>query len=84
MEGPWSQALSEYAGRPIRLLRCAAQGGAIDVFPVTLVSTGSLRRLAREVGTPVDAARFRAGFVLDNASNTKRTAGRIASFASER
>ena len=36
------------------------------MLPVTFLTTGSLRRLAREVGAPVDAARFRAGFVLDN------------------
>ncbi len=66
VEGPWSETLSAYAGRPIHLARCAAASGAIDVFPITLLTTGSLRRLAREVGAPVDAARFRAGIVLDN------------------
>lgn len=64
--GPWAAALSEHAGRPMRLVRCLSRGAAIDVFPVTFVTTGSLRRLAREVGAEVDPARFRAGFVLDN------------------
>lgn len=66
VEGPWSETLSAYAGRPIHLARCVETSGAIDVFPVTLITTGSLRRLAREVGAPVDATRFRAGFILDN------------------
>lgn len=66
VEGPWTETLSAYAGRPIHLARCAKTSGAIDVLPVTLITTGALRRLAREVGAPVDAARFRAGFVLDN------------------
>ena len=66
VEGPWTEALTAYAGRPIRLVRCVSEGAAIDVLPITLLSTGSLRRLAREVGGPVDAARFRAGLVLDN------------------
>jgi uncharacterized protein YcbX len=64
--GPWAAALTEHAGRPVRLVRCLSRGAAIDVFPVTFVTTGSLRRLAREVGAEVDPARFRAGLVLDN------------------
>lgn len=64
--GPWQEVLSEHAGRSIRLVRCLSTGGSIDVLPVTLLTTGSLRRLSREVGTPVDATRFRAGFVIDN------------------
>ncbi len=66
VEGPWREALSEFAGRPIGLARCLSRGRAIDVFPITLMSTGSLTRIAREVGDTVDAARFRAGFVIEN------------------
>lgn len=66
VDGPWQAALSEFAGRPIRLVRCLTQGRAIDVFPITLVATGSLARLSRELGAPVDAARFRAGFVIEH------------------
>jgi len=66
VDGPWGEVLSEYAGRPIRLVRCVSTGAAVDVLPVTILSTGSLRRLEREVGAPVDASRFRAGFILDN------------------
>ena len=64
--GPWHGVLSEYAGRSIRLVRCLSTGRSIDVLPVTFLTTGSLRRLAHEVGSSVDAARFRAGFVIDN------------------
>ncbi|MGE3849197.1 MAG: MOSC domain-containing protein [Gammaproteobacteria bacterium] len=66
LSGPWRDVLSEFAGRPIGLVRCLSRGRAIDVFPVTLVCTGSLARLAREIGAPVDAARFRAGFVIEH------------------
>lgn len=66
VDGPWQEALSDYAGRPIRLVRCLSSGHAIDVCAVTFVTTGSLRRLEQEVGAPVDSARFRAGFVLDH------------------
>ena len=61
-----ADALTRFAGRPRRLARCVATGAAIDVLPITLITTGSLRRLAREVGAPVDASRFRAGLVHDN------------------
>ena len=67
VEGPWTRALSDFAGRPIRLVRCLATGSAIDFLPVTFVTTGSLRRLSREMGVPVEGARFRPGLVLDNA-----------------
>lgn len=67
VEGSWTEVLSAFAGRPIRLVRCVTTGAAIDVLPITLVTTSSLRRLEREVGAPVDPSRFRAGFVLENA-----------------
>jgi uncharacterized protein YcbX len=67
LDGPWREALSDFAGRPIALVRCLTAQRAIDVFPVSLLTTGSLARLAREIGATVDAARFRAGFVIEQA-----------------
>lgn len=66
VEGPWADALTAFAARPVRLVRCRQIGAAVDVLPITLVTTGSMQRLEREVGAPVDPARFRAGFVLEN------------------
>ena len=66
VEGPWAQALSDFAGRPIRLVRSVRAGAGVDIMPITFVTTGSLRRLERAVGAPVDAARFRPGLVLRN------------------
>lgn len=66
VDGPWSETTSAFAGRPMQLARCEASNGGVDVLPITFVTTGSLRRLAREVGATVDAARFRAGFVFEN------------------
>ncbi len=46
--GPWSQALSEQCGQPLRLVHCP---GAVDRGPagaVSLISRGSLRRLGEE------------------------------------
>jgi uncharacterized protein YcbX len=64
--GPWHDCLSAFAGRPIRLVRCVETGQGVDVLPITFLTTGSIRRLSRELATDVDAARFRAGFVLEN------------------
>jgi uncharacterized protein YcbX len=62
VSGPWSEALSDLAGRPLRLV--AADGwAAVDRGAdgaVTLISRASLERLAGEAGvTSVDARRFR-------------------------
>lgn len=64
--GPWAERLSAHAERPMRLVRCATARSAIDVFPVTVLTTGSMSRLAEVVGEAVAPARFRAGFVLEH------------------
>ena len=67
--GPWQEAISELAGRPLELLW--ADDGAVDRMPeggsVSLVSRGSLERLREELGTPapVDGRRFRMLFEID-------------------
>lgn len=66
VDGPWEDVLSSFAARPIRLVRCVATGGGIDILPLTLVTTASIRRLEREIGGTVDPRRFRASFVLNN------------------
>lgn len=67
VEGPWSDAISEHAGRPLRLVRTDEPGAAIDrVHVVSLISDGSLRALAREAGVdPVDGRRFRMTVELE-------------------
>jgi uncharacterized protein YcbX len=68
VEGPWSQALSEWAGRPLRLVQ-SEPGEAIDRGGghVSLVSRASLEELGRQVGQngAVDGRRFRMLFELD-------------------
>ncbi len=61
--GPWSQALSTFAGRPLRLVEPVEPGGGLDRGrgAVTLLSTASLEALraaARSAG-PIDPRRFR-------------------------
>jgi uncharacterized protein YcbX len=66
--GPWAGALSEWAGRPVQLVRPRA-GTATDrgmQGGVTLVSTAALDALAAEAGCDdVDGRRFRMLFGVD-------------------
>ena len=63
VEGAWNEHLSRVAGRPVRLARPEHPGDPLSE-PVTLMSDGSLDRLAREAGAPVDPRRFRMLFTL--------------------
>jgi uncharacterized protein YcbX len=67
VHGPFSEALSDFAGRPLRLVQADLQGSAVDrVHVVSLVSDGSLRALARHAGVDsVDGRRFRMNVELD-------------------
>ena len=68
VEGPWSVALSGWAGQPLRLVQ-SPPGLAVDRARghVSLISTASLAELGREgeQDTPVDGRRFRMLFELD-------------------
>jgi uncharacterized protein len=60
--GPWSSAISEYVGRPLRLVRADQPGGGVDRERggVTMLSDASLDELGRNAGRDgVDARRFR-------------------------
>jgi uncharacterized protein YcbX len=67
VEGPWSEAISDFAGRDLRLVR--PSGPAPDrrrSGAATLLGTGSLRALARILGADdVDERRFRMNFGID-------------------
>jgi len=62
VRGPWSEALSAYAGRPLRLVRTEV-GIAVDRDrgPVSMLSEASLEELRRQAGRKerVDPRRFR-------------------------
>jgi uncharacterized protein YcbX len=68
VDGPWSDALSQWAGRPLRLVQ-SAPGAAVDRGRghVSMVSRASLEELGRQGGQggPVDGRRFRMLFELD-------------------
>jgi len=67
VDGPWSEAISDFAGRDVRLVR--APGQAQDrrrSGAATLLGTGSLRAMARLLGVDgVDGRRFRMNFGID-------------------
>ena len=69
VQGPWAQALSEHVGQPLRLVEPVGEVGAVDRgrrAAASLVSRGSLERLAQEAGPgAVDARRFRMLIELD-------------------
>jgi uncharacterized protein len=66
--GPWGDALSRWAGRPLRLVQ-AQPGAAVDRGRghVSLVSRASLAELGKQGGhdRPADGRRFRMLFELD-------------------
>ena len=66
--GDWSQAISEHVGQPLRLVEAGASG-AVDrgaAGTITLISRGSLERLAEQAGRPsIDARRFRMLIEVD-------------------
>ena len=66
LEGPWSAALSDLVGRPLRLVATERPGDAVDVHPVTLVSRASLEALRASAGEPgIDGRRFRMLIEVD-------------------
>jgi len=69
VDGPWSQALSDFAGARLRLIRADEPGAGSDRGArgtVSLVSAASLERLAAEAGVDaVDGRRFRMLFTID-------------------
>jgi uncharacterized protein len=65
--GPFSHAISDWYGRPIRLVRTDRPGEANDVEPLSLMSTASAASLADGSGSdrPLETRRFRMLFELD-------------------
>ena len=67
--GPWSEALSGFAGQQIRLVKAAKAGASFDGYPLSLCSTASLQALAQAAGQDeVDGRRFRQNIYVSGAS----------------
>lgn len=72
LDGPWAEALSAYLGRAVVLAE-AAPRDVVYAGGVTVVTTSSLREVARRAGLPTttsalldDAERWRANLVVDS------------------
>jgi uncharacterized protein YcbX len=66
MKGDWNAALAAWIGMPVRLVRAERDGGGVDDRPITIVSSASVRELARHAQrAAVDARRFRILLELD-------------------
>jgi uncharacterized protein YcbX len=70
VEGPWADALSELAGKPVRVARTEHEGDGYDrgqSAGASLVSTASLDALRAAAGVerPVDGRRFRMTVGID-------------------
>jgi uncharacterized protein YcbX len=67
--GPWSEALSEFVGKPLRLVQPLEPGIAVDRGrgAVSILSTASLERLREQAGIArqIDARRFRMLFGVE-------------------
>jgi uncharacterized protein len=64
LDGPFSDALSDYLGERVVLVEATDLRRGIDVTPVTLLGEGSVARLERELGTALGARRFRMTVTL--------------------
>jgi uncharacterized protein len=69
VRGPWSEALTAFVGRDLRLVQAVGEGDAVDRGPasVTLLSTGSLEAMRTAAGLPepIDPRRFRMLFGVE-------------------
>jgi len=63
--GPWSDALSDYVGASVQLVRTNEPGMGSDVHVGTLLSRASCERLGQELAAEIDPSRFRMLFDLD-------------------
>src|SRR3954451_9379605 len=60
VDGPFAAAIEPFAGRPVRVVRVDRPGGTREEHHTTIVTDGSVARLAQELGTDgLDARRFR-------------------------
>ena len=68
VRGPWADALSEYAGTRLLVVKADEPGDGCDVHVGTLVTRASCERLGEELGAEVDGRRFRMLFEVEGAS----------------
>ena len=90
VEGPWSDALSDYAGKWLRLVRVDDEQTGYDSHPVSILGDASVAKLGKKSGANggIDARRFRmlialagtkphAGGQVDRPPGADRRGGRV-------
>jgi len=66
--GPWTEALTDFVGMPMRVIRCDRPGGTRAGNPASILSDASVRELAAHAGLDwVDSRRFRMLMNLEDA-----------------
>jgi hypothetical protein len=70
VDGPWSDALSELVGAPVRLVESGLRAGGVDrgrLGAISLISRATVERVAQAAGVDgdFDARRFRMLFEID-------------------
>ena len=67
VDGPWSDAVSEFVGQPVRLIRSEEPGQGNDSYAVSMVSLASVQELSAQAGLdqPLDSRRFRMLVEID-------------------
>jgi uncharacterized protein YcbX len=65
--GPWSEAISEFCGSPVRLIKTDNPCECFDEYPVSILSQASIDDLGGRVngGPEFDGRRFRPNFLLE-------------------
>lgn len=72
--GPWAEALSDFCGSPVRLVKSNGPGEIFDEYPVSLLSQASIDYLGDFMGEQItsgrkfDGRRFRPNFLIDGCS----------------
>lgn len=68
--GPWGEALSQFCGSPVRLVKTDSPGESYDEYPVSLLSQASIDYLGERLtsGRKFDSRRFRPNFLIDGCS----------------
>ena len=67
VKGGWSEALSEFCGAELTLVKSDSEGDCFDEYPVSLLSQASIEHLGNmaQNGSKVEYRRFRPNLLLD-------------------
>lgn len=64
--GPWDDILSDAAKKPITLVRCEPLHTGVDILPLSVITSGSVARLEKQLNQKIDPRMFRANLLFEN------------------